>query len=143
MPGGRETISEFTVRRFTCRAVFSDNPIIIRAFVSHNFLISPSSDKRSLGSLIISTAGSILDLFYALVPVVRMEMMDLSPSLRMRFSNDCLYLSSEVLGLSKAVLSDVDRAVTASVDETIERFSLGGELWFEAALVSIVSLRTQ
>ena len=114
--------------------------LIVRGFHYSTFTLlnsaAPlSSSPRALGELLSATTASIFDLFRALTPVVQAEMMELSPSLRMRFSNDCYHLSSEVARIS-TLLSPAASELHSKLEEAGDKLAVVAEQRFDAELVS-------
>lgn len=91
-----------------------------------------------LGSLLMSSISTILDLFRALAPVEQSEMMALSPALRIRFANDCSYLASDVDQLASSI--QLNSELSAKLAGASERLATVGEQWFDDCLVRLVLL---
>ncbi|KAL0953809.1 hypothetical protein HGRIS_004990 [Hohenbuehelia grisea] len=105
-----------------------------KIFAASGVLPNPSAlanaDSRSApGTLLLQSAPSILDLFRAVYPIKFSDMLADAPGRAMRFSNDLLYLSSEVKRLADE-LTSLD-AVKEKLVECHHRLQLLGDSWYE------------
>lgn len=90
----------------------------------------PASTSRGSGpgTLLLQAASAIPDLYRALHPVIFSSDLAASPARSMRFSNDCLYLSTE-LAKTEAV---------GHFDDCRDKLKILGDSWFEDTIVSMI-----
>jgi centromere/kinetochore protein ZW10 len=88
----------------------------------------------SPGTLILQTAPSLLDLFRLLYPVTFAAELSNSSERRLRFSNDCLYLSGQIHRISRLVT--VDQGAKNKLHECQDKLEVFGQSWFEHTIVS-------
>lgn len=97
------------------------------------FPSAASDTSQPIGTLLVASITSILDLFRALVPAAQGEMMAISPALRIRFANDCRYLAADVSDIACSVHDN--EALPAKFIGASERLAIVGEQWFDDCLV--------
>jgi centromere/kinetochore protein ZW10 len=85
---------------------------------------------------VLGCIPSFFDLFRALVPVVHGAPMAASAGIAMRFSNDCIYLSEEIVRIIADVPEGpVGDAVRPKLQDTQEKLKVLGKSWFDEVLV--------
>lgn len=96
------------------------------ALVSSGLFAPHQTSSSPLGSVILQAAPLTLDVLRAVYPVTFSAILQNSPKQAMRFSNDCLYLSTEV----QQGLKGSATAVSEKLQENGERLKLLGESWY-------------
>lgn len=101
--------------------------------LSRSKVLPPSSSSSSLGTIILQTAPSALDLFRGLYPVKHARDLE-SAGRAMAFSNDCLYMSSQVERLLAGPAHDVT-ALKDKLEECKSYFKVLSESWYYDTIV--------
>lgn len=105
-----------------------------------SMILSASSSSNSpSGSILVQAAPLTLELFRAIYPVRSGSALANSPKQSMRFSNDCLYLSTEVDRIVDHLHTAVFR-VRENLEDCRDRLKLLGDSWFEETIVSVLDL---
>lgn len=107
----------------------SEELVASELFASHESVASPT------GSFILQAAPLTLDVFRAVYPVTFSAVLQHSPKQAMRFSNDCLYLGTEVQQVRQC-LKGPTSSVSEKLQECSERLKLLGESWYSDTIVS-------
>jgi centromere/kinetochore protein ZW10 len=94
----------------------------------------PPGSSSSPGLLILQSAPSVLDLFRALYPVQFSPVLA-APERSMRFSSDCIYLSTEVERIIEAEFANSE--VSGRLLECQECLRILGDSWFDDSIVSV------
>lgn len=115
--------------------VISEGHDTARSNVFSDFAVNSDLEFSSTPSpsfLIYQTASFVLDLYRAIYPIA---VSDLAlPSRAMEFSNDCLYISEEVLKLK--LPHDFVPTLTDQLQESAEKLKVLGERWRDKNIVS-------
>ncbi|KAJ3826774.1 hypothetical protein F5880DRAFT_1542189 [Lentinula raphanica] len=103
-------------------------------FCGSRLLSAPESSSPS-GTILFQTAASILDLYRALYPVVFSGILR-SIEGPVRFSNNCLYLSTQVEAIGKELhgSNTQTQSVKGRLDECGQAFKLLSESWYGDAI---------
>lgn len=104
-----------------------------KALASSGIFSKSSSSTSTPGTLIIQSGALVLDLYSALHPVVAASRLS-QPAGRMQFSNDCYYLSQEmvrVLNHEQGLLSVRER-----LEECKDDLKVLADSWFYQGIVS-------
>jgi protein transport protein DSL1/ZW10 len=104
-----------------------------KALAASNVFSSPSSSTVP-GMMLLQSAPAVLDLFRALYPVKFEGDMRKAPGKAMRFSNDCIWLGSEVVKV-EAEDRKLDGATRERVKECKSRLDALSDWWFEETIV--------
>ena len=104
--------------------------------VASGLLASHRSAASPTGSVVLQAAPLTLDVFRAVYPVTFSAVLLHSPKQAMRFSNDCLYLSTEVRRVRQALKGLAAASVSEKLQECCERLKLLGESWYSDSIVS-------
>jgi centromere/kinetochore protein ZW10 len=101
--------------------------------LSWSKVLPSSSSTLSLGTIILQSAPSALDLFRGLYPVKHARDLE-SADKAMAFSNDCLYMSSQVERLLAGPAHDVT-ALKDKFEECKSYFKVLSESWYYDTIV--------
>jgi len=101
--------------------------------LSRSKVLPSSSSSLSLGTIILQTAPSALDLFRGLYPVKYARDLE-SADRAMAFSNDCLYMSSQLERLLAGLAHDVT-ALKDKLEECKSYFKVLSESWYYDTIV--------
>ncbi|KAJ3784837.1 hypothetical protein GGU10DRAFT_293448 [Lentinula aff. detonsa] len=101
--------------------------------LSDSRLLSTPESSSSPGTTLYQTAASILDLYRALYPVVFSGILQ-SIEGPIRFSNNCLYLGTEVETIGKDLHVSNVEALKGRLSECEKAFKLLGESWYGDAI---------
>ena len=102
--------------------------------LSSSGILSPFEPNTSqIGDIISQAASLSLDLYRAIYPVTFATKLEASPKQSLGFSNDCLWLSEEILTV--VADSGARGATEIKLEESATRIKVLGESWFEEAIV--------
>ncbi|EIN09514.1 hypothetical protein PUNSTDRAFT_112977 [Punctularia strigosozonata HHB-11173 SS5] len=104
-----------------------------KALSASHVFDSTSSSASTPGSLLLQSAPAVLDLFRALYPVKHDQELRKASGKAMRFSNDCLWLSSEVAKVEKGD-HKLDTSTTERIQECKSRLEALCTWYFEATI---------
>ncbi|KAJ7623164.1 hypothetical protein FB45DRAFT_752778 [Roridomyces roridus] len=93
-------------------------------------ILPPSETSLPPGTVLLQSAASTLDLYRALHPVKFADRLKSIPEAPMQFSNDCLYLSAELLRVENTVHADTLGPVKDRLEECRTRLKVLGDSWF-------------
>ncbi|KAF8582737.1 hypothetical protein K439DRAFT_1635009 [Ramaria rubella] len=98
-----------------------------------NIFVERSVGKSLIpGQLLVTAAPSVLDLYRALYPIIRSDLLAHDSNLAMRWTNDCRFLSGEVTNLRQRYKPAYAEDRWA---ETGDRLQMLGDVCFEDAVV--------
>lgn len=101
-------------------------------------LFSHSESSSAPGTIILQSAPAVLDLHMALYPVKFTKDLE-APDRGMRFSNDCLFLSSQIERMESRVASSTLDAVRDRLSECKHHYKVWGDSWYYDVIVSLSS----
>lgn len=104
------------------------------ALVASGLFASLQPAAWPTGFFILQAAPLAMDVFRAVYPVTFSAVLQHSPKQAMRFSNDCLHLSTEVQQV-RQYLKGPTNSVSEKLQECCERLKLLGESWYSDTTV--------